>query len=170
MNISTLISQNEIQKRVAELAKTINMDYGDNEVVLISILKGSFIFAADLCRHLTFPLTIDFVRLQSYNGIQSTGDVKLLSDLPDIKGERILVVEDIVDTGLTLKKFVTLLQKQKPLDVKVCCLLDKACNRQVQVKVDYSAFKIDNSFVVGYGLDFNEKLRNLPDICVLESY
>ena len=160
-----------ILKRVRELACDISRDYEGKELIIIGILKGAFIFMADLIRCLSIPCQVDFVRLASYgSGSVSSGKVVMTKDIEtSIKDKEILIVEDVVDTGLTLTYLVDWLQERSPRSLKVCALLDKRKRRKVDFEADYVGFVIDEDrFVVGYGLDFNEKARFLPDICVLK--
>jgi len=164
------ISPDEIQERVGELAGRLNLDYEGRSVVLIGILKGAFVFLADLIRDLTFPLKVDFVRLASYGQKAETcGTVQITKDIElPIRGADVLVVEDIVDTGTTLAWYVEHLRKYGPSSIKTCVLIDKAERRQVDIAVDYACFRIDKGFIVGYGLDFSENHRNLPGIYEVE--
>lgn len=147
----------------------IRRDYHDKNPMLVGILKGVFIFMADLVRLLDFPLEIEFVHLASYCGSHTTGKLKMLQALPvPVKGREVLVIEDIVDTGLTTAFLLDYLRKEKPASLKLCALLDKPARRQVPVKIDYLGFTVPNRFLVGYGLDCDQKFRNLPDIGVLE--
>ena len=161
----------EIEAAISELALQLKKDYQDRNPLLIGILKGSFIFMADLIRHLDFPLQVDFIRLSSYGrGSQTSGKVKVVQGLStSVKGRNVLVIEDIVDTGLTTSFFLDYLKKKKPASLKLCSLTDKPSRRQVPVTIDYLGFTVPDKFLVGYGIDFDEKFRNLPDICFLES-
>jgi len=152
------------------LASEITRDYQNKHPVLIGILKGVFVFMSDLVRDLDFPLEIEFVRLSSYgSGQQTTGKVKVVQGLScPIRNRDVLVVEDIVDTGITIAFLMAYLKKKRPASLKLCALTDKPSRRQVPVNIDYLGFSVPDKFLVGYGLDFNEKYRNLPDICVLE--
>ncbi|HLA27415.1 MAG TPA: hypoxanthine phosphoribosyltransferase [Syntrophales bacterium] len=165
-----LYSKDVIEKRVRELAGTISRDYEGKELIVIGILKGAFIFMADLIRCLSVPCRVDFVRLASYaEGTSSSGKVVMTKDIEtSIKDRDILIVEDVVDTGLTLSFLVNWLKERSPRSIKVCAFLDKRKRRRVPFEADYVGFTIDDGFVVGYGLDFNEKARFLPDICVIE--
>jgi len=165
-----LFSRVKIEATVRRLATEITGDYHDKTPLLVCILKGSFLFTADLVRFLGFPLELDFVRLSSYGGgKQTSGEVKVAQALRSpVKGRDILVVEDIVDTGLTLSFFLDYLKKKEPASVKLCSLMDKPSRRQTPVAIDYLGFTVPDKFLVGYGLDFGEKFRNLPDICVME--
>lgn len=165
-----LISEEEIQQRVAALAEQISGDYNDGkELVLIGVLKGSFIFLADLSRALTIPRTIEFIAVSSYgSGSRSSGAVRLVMDVRgNIEGKHVLVVEDIVDTGHTLKYLIGMLESHRPASVKTCALVRKAERAEVDVDVDYLGFDIGDEWVVGYGLDYAEQNRTLPYIGVV---
>lgn len=164
-----LLSEKEVQKKVKALARKISRDYSGKEVLLIGILKGAFIFMADLARCLTIPVKMDFVRLASYgSGKCSSGKIKLTKDLEmPIKGKDVLVVEDIIDTGITLQYLCQCLRARKPRSLKVVALLDKPKRRRVNFEADYIGFKIEDHFVVGYGLDCAEEYRNLRDIYII---
>ena len=153
-----------------ELAGQISKDYADRELIIIGILKGAFIFMADLIREISIPCRIDFTRLASYgDGSDSSGKVVMTKDIEtSIKGRDILIVEDILDTGLTLQYLVGWLKERNPDSLKICVLLDKRKRRKVSFEADYVGFTIDDGFVVGYGLDFNEKYRFSPDIYVIK--
>ena len=159
-----------IKKRVKELAATISRDYEGKELFVIGVLKGAFIFMADLVRSLTVPCQVDFVRLASYGaGQSSSGKVVMTKDIEtSIKDKDILIVEDVIDTGLSLSFLVDSLKERNPHSLKVCVFLDKKARRKVPFEADYVGFTIDDHFVVGYGLDFNEKARFLPDICIIK--
>ncbi len=160
-----LISQQEIKKRVCEVGKEIALDYKEKDLVLVGILKGSFIFLADLCRQISIDHKIDLIGASSYKGTTSTGQINFNKqpDL-DLKHRDILLVEDIVDTGNTLLKIIEFVNLLNPRSVKICALIDKSERRQVHIDVDYSCFSLDKGFIVGYGLDYNESYRNLPAI------
>ena len=168
--IVTMLPREEIQKRVTELGAQITRDYKDGALVLICVLKGSFVFAADLMRAIDLPLRVDFLGVRSYGeGTETSGVVQITQDLSrPIEHEDIVLVEDIVDTGLTIAHLMDLLRTRNPRSVKVCSLLHKPSRARIQVKVDYLGFTIEDKFVVGYGLDFAEKHRNLPFIGVME--
>lgn len=159
-----------IQKRVRELADQISKDYAGRELVIIGVLKGAFIFMADLVREISVPCRVDFTRLASYGaGADSSGKVVMTKDIEtSIKGKDILIVEDILDTGLTLQYVVNWLKERNPNSLKICVFLDKRKRRKVSFEADYVGFTIDDGFVVGYGLDFNEKYRFSPDIYVIK--
>lgn len=168
--LHSLFPRAEIKSAVSRLATEITGDYRDRRPVLIGILKGVFIFMADLVRHLDFPLEVEFVRLSSYGGSrQTSGKVKVVQGLScSIKDKHILVVEDIVDTGITIAFLMDYLKKQKPASLRLCTLTDKPSRRRVLVNIDYLGFTVPDKFLVGYGLDCDEQYRNLPDICFLE--
>jgi hypoxanthine phosphoribosyltransferase len=158
-----------IEKRVRELAAEISHDYENKELIIIGILKGAFIFMADLIRCLTVPCRVDFVRLASYGAdASSSGKVIISKDIEtSIKDRDVLIVEDIVDTGLTMTFLVDWLKERNPRSIRVCAFLDKKKRRKTPFEADYVGFAIDDGFVVGYGLDLNEQGRYLPDICVI---
>jgi hypoxanthine phosphoribosyltransferase len=170
--IVPMLSAETIQARVVELGKQIAADYKDKSLVIVCVLKGSFIFAADLIRQIDLPLRVDFLAVRSYGeGTESSGVVQIVNDLSrPIENEDVLIVEDIVDTGLTIAHLMDLLGTRKPRSVKVCSLLYKPARAKVQVKVDYLGFTIEDKFVLGYGLDYAEKHRNLPFVGVMERY
>jgi hypoxanthine phosphoribosyltransferase len=165
-----LIPSPRIRERVRELGRQISEDYQGKEPVLIGILNGVVFFFADLIMSMTLPLRMDFIKASSYgSSMTSTGQIKMVKDVDlPLKGQDVIIIEDIVDTGLTLKWIVETLQRREPASVKVCVLIDKRERREQQVPVDYYGFKVEEGFLVGYGLDFDEKYRYLPDICVLE--
>jgi hypoxanthine phosphoribosyltransferase len=170
MSKEILFPYKVIQKRVKELADQISGDYTGRELIVIGILKGAFIFMADLVRAMSIPCRIDFVRVVSYGaGSESSGKVVMTKDIEtSINGRDILIVEDIIDTGLTLKYLVEWLKERNPLSLKVCALLDKRKKRKVSFEADYVGFTIDDGFLVGYGLDFSERYRFLPEIYVIK--
>ncbi len=163
------MERHQIAATVEQLAAGISKDYCDKQPVLISVLKGSFIFLADLIRRLDFPLEVDFVTLASYGrGKESSGRVEVVQGLRcGIKGRHVLVVEDIIDTGLTTSFLLDYLSKEKPASIKVCALTSKPSRRQNPVTIDYLGFTVPDVFLVGYGLDCNEQFRHLPDICCI---
>jgi len=165
-----LITKQEIEAKVRKLAAEIRQDYSNKQPLLIGILKGSFMFMADLIRFIDLPLDVEFIRLSSYgSGMESSGKIRVLQGLrTPIKDRDVLVIEDIVDTGLTTSFFLDYLRKRKPASLRLCTLTDKPSRRKVQVNIDYLGFTVSDKFLVGYGLDLDEKFRNLPDICVLE--
>jgi hypoxanthine phosphoribosyltransferase len=168
--IVTMITAESIAARVKELGAQITRDYENGALVLVCVLKGSFVFAADLARAIDIPLRIDFLGVRSYGeGTESSGVVQITQDLSrPIAGEDVLLVEDIVDTGLTIAHLMDLFRTRQPRSVKVCSLLHKPARAKVEVKVDYLGFTIEDKFVVGYGLDFAEKYRNLPYVGIVE--
>jgi hypoxanthine phosphoribosyltransferase len=168
--LHSLFPRAEVESAVSRLATDITKDYQDKRPVLIGILKGVFIFMADLVRQLDFPLEVEFVRLSSYgSGRQTSGRVKVVQGLSrSIQGKHMLVVEDIVDTGITVAFLMDYLKKQKPASLRLCALADKPSRRRVPVDIEYLGFTVPDKFLVGYGLDCDEQYRNLPDICFLE--
>ena len=169
-HISVLIEEEKVDKRIEELGKKISEEYAGKEVHLICILKGSIFFTCELAKRITVPVTIDFMSCSSYGaGTKSSGVVKLVKDLDEpLEGKNVIVIEDIIDSGNTLHYLVEILYKRKPNSIKICTLLDKPERRTADVKVDYSGFNIPDEFVVGYGLDYAQKYRNLPFIGVVE--
>ena len=165
-----LIRSDEIHKRVREIGNEISRDYADSTPVLVSILKGGYVFLADLTRCLTIPHEVDFMAISSYHGgTQSTGVVKIEKDLKtNITGRDVVIVEDIVDTGLTISYLLDMLGTRAPRSLRVCTLLDKAHARTKAVSIAYTGFEIPSEFVIGYGLDYDEKYRNLPFIGVMK--
>lgn len=165
-----LIAPDEIQSRIEELGKEISDDYKGKELVVVCILKGAFLFMSDLCRRISVPQKMDFMAVSSYgHSTKSSGIVKIDKDLSEsIEGKEVLIVEDIIDSGLTLSYLVKILGDRKPAGIKICVLCNKPSNQQQFVKVDYCGFKLENEFVVGYGLDFKGYLRNLPYIGVVK--
>jgi hypoxanthine phosphoribosyltransferase len=161
-----LFPRQEIARRVGELADQISRDYAGQDLLLVGILKGAFIFLADLVRALAFPVEVDFVRLRSYGaGTQTSEEVHITKDVEvPLKDRHVLVVEDIVDAGLTLDFLLGHLASHQPASIKICCLIDKRERRQVEVPLDYVGFTVAKGFLVGYGLDCGEKLRTLPEI------
>jgi len=164
-----LFSEEELKKRVEELGRQITEDYRDKNLLVVGILKGAVPFCADLFRTIDLPAKMDFIGVSSYGaGAKSSGAVRFLKDLDTpVQGVDILIVEDIVDTGLTLRYLMENLLARDPASVKICCLLDKPERRKTEVAVDYVGFEIPNEFVIGYGLDYNEQYRNLPYVAVL---
>ncbi len=164
-----LIGADAIARRVAELADTISRDSGSRELLVVPVLKGSIVFAADFIRALSVPVTIDFIRARSYQGTRSQGGVEFLVPLSEpVSGKHVLVVEDIIDTGRTTAAILDRLQAGAPASLRLCVLLDKHQARVVKVEADYVGFEIENRFVVGYGLDFEERFRELPAVHLLE--
>lgn len=170
MKIIQLITKEAIEKRVKELAEQISNDYQNEAPILVGILKGAWVFLADLARNLSIPAVCDFLTVSSYGkNTETSGVVKIVSDLKyPIENRSVLLVEDIVDTGLTLKYITDYLILRNPKSLKVCSLLDKPERHRIEVKIDYLGFTIPNKFVVGYGIDFNEQFRNLPYLGYIE--
>lgn len=170
MALKTLISEQQIQTRIAEIGAQIDADYPDGTLYLICILKGACIFLADLARAVKRDTFIDFMGISSYGkGKTSSGEVKIIKDLDiSLEGADVLIVEDIIDSGVTLNYLTSVLKTRKPKSVRVATLLDKPERRIRHVDVAYVGFKIPDEFVVGYGLDYAEKYRNLRDVCILE--
>lgn len=165
-----LISEEQLNIKIKDLAAKISEDYKGKDLLVIGILKGAVVFFSDLIKNITIPMNIDFMAVSSYgNTTKSSGVVKFIKDLDNsIENRSILIVEDIIDTGLTLHYLVKNLESRKPESIKICCLLDKPSRRQVSIKPDYIGFEIPDEFVIGYGLDYNELYRNLPYIGVLK--
>jgi len=164
-----LISEAELQAKVRELGAIISSDYAGQDLVLVSVLRGGFIFLADLCRVITLPVTIDLIAVSSYGpGAKPSGVVKILKDLDEsIAGRAVLVIEDVIDTGLTLNYLLRNLEPRAPASLKVCVLLDKPARRIVDLPIAYLGFELPDKFVVGYGLDYRQQYRNLPFIATL---
>lgn len=167
--IEVLISEHEIKEKVTELAAILKEEYQDKHPLIVGILKGSFVFMADLIRSMGIPVEIDFVQLSSYGAArESSGKIKVGHRLKTpIKGRDVLVVEDIVDTGLTIRFLLNYLKRKRPESLKLCALFDKPSRRVVDVAIDYLGFTIPDAFVVGYGLDWNERFRYLRDLCIV---
>lgn len=165
-----LIPEDVLQARIAALAEVITVDYRDKDLLLVGILRGAIVFMVDLARRLQLPLAMDFMAVSSYgNTTESSGVVRILKDLDEsIEGRHVLVVEDIIDTGLTLRYLMDQLQRRGPASLAVCTLLDKEKERHMGREPEYIGFRIPNRFVVGYGLDYSQKYRNLPYIGVLK--
>lgn len=168
--LTVLLSREQIQKRVAEVAAEISRDFHGQPVVLIGILKGATIFLSDLARSITLDATFDFISVSSYGSQkQSSGEVKLNKDVDNsMEGKNVILVEDILDTGLTMTYLIRILKAHHPKSLKIAALLDKASRRIAPIHADYVGFEIPDKFVVGYGMDAAERYRNLPDICVVE--
>ncbi len=166
-----IVTQEEMRMRIRELGRQITADYAGKDLILVGVLKGAYAFYADLARAIRIPMRVDFIVVTSYDSkTRTTGKVKMVSDLTeDIKGRDVLLVEDIVDSGLTVQYLVKTLAKRKPRSIKVCTLLSKPERRKVDAQVDYVGFKIPNKYVVGYGLDYRQKYRNLPYLAVLDT-
>ncbi len=165
--LKQVIHEDSIQKRIAELAKEIEKDLQDvQDVVVIGILKGAFIFLADLVRRFDFPLQVDFIRIASYgSSAETSGTIRITKDIElNIEGKHVLLVEDIVDTGLSLKWVVEHLKSKKPASLKVCVFIDKKERRECEVQIDYRAYEIEQGFLVGYGLDYSENHRHLAGV------
>lgn len=165
-----LITESEIQARVTELADAITRDYAGCELVLVSVLRGAAFFLSDLARRIRLPIALDFMAISSYGSDREhTGVVRLIKDLDEpIEGKHVLIVEDIVDTGLTLQYLMRLLRARNPASIEVCALLDKSARRLIPLPIRYRGFEIPDVFVVGYGLDFEQRFRNLPFIGVID--
>lgn len=165
-----LVTEEQLRARTLELGAQISKDYEGKDLVLVSILKGAVVFMADIMRAVTIPCSIDFMIVSSYGNENtvSTGLVKIIKDLDgNLAGKHVLIVEDIMDTGITLSNLMPMLKLRNPESVKVCAILDKPSRRKADIQPDYSGFQVPDEFVVGYGLDYNEKYRNLPYVGVL---
>lgn len=167
---SVLLSESQLQEMVAQLGRRISEDYRGKNLLMVSILKGSVVFMSDLMRHITIPCRIDFMSVSSYgSGVKTSGIVKIVKDLDiPLGGYDLLVVEDILDSGMTLQYILELLQARGPASIKLCTLLDKPERRKVDIKADYVGYQVPDEFVVGYGLDYDEKYRNLPYVGILK--
>lgn len=167
---TVLVSEEQLRAKVAELGAQISRDYAGKNLLLVSILKGAVVFMADLMRAVTIPCGIDFMVVSSYgSGTSSSGLVKIVKDLDqDLSGRDVLIVEDILDTGVTLSKLVPMLRLRNPSSVKICAILNKPSRRRADIQPDYEGFQVPDEFVVGYGLDYDEKYRNLPYVGVLK--
>ncbi|EFM64751.1 hypoxanthine phosphoribosyltransferase [Peptostreptococcus stomatis] len=165
-----MFSQEEIEAKVIELAKQIEKDYKGQDLLLVGILKGASVFVADLMRKIDLNVNIDFMSVSSYGSATvSSGTVKILKDLDvDIKDKNVLIVEDIIDSGITLRNLYDTLMTREPRSLKLCTLLNKPARKKVDVDVDYVGFVIEDKFIVGYGIDYDEKYRNLPYIAIVE--
>ncbi|MBD0316628.1 MAG: hypoxanthine phosphoribosyltransferase [Nitrospiraceae bacterium] len=165
-----IVTQEQMRTRIRELGRQISADYAGKELVLVGVLKGAYAFYADLARAIRIPVRVDFIVAASYgSGAKTSGKVKVMTELTeDIKGKDVLLVEDIVDSGLTVQHLLKSMAKKKPRSVKVCTLLSKPERRVVHVPVEYVGFKIPDKYVVGYGLDYQQKYRNLPYLAVLD--
>jgi hypoxanthine phosphoribosyltransferase len=165
-----LIEEDAVAARVAELGADVSTDYADKDLLLVGVLKGAVFFMADLMRQLTIPCEVDFMAISSYGAAtDSSGVVRILKDLDiNIEGREVLVVEDIIDSGLTLSYLMRMLGSRNPASLEVCALLTKPARREIDVRVRYTGFEIPNEFVIGYGLDFGERYRNLPYVAVLD--
>ncbi|MEH7349449.1 MULTISPECIES: hypoxanthine phosphoribosyltransferase [Bacillaceae] len=168
----TLISETDLKNRVKALAEQIEHDFNNEPLILVVVLKGSFVFAADLVREMKSNINVDFISVSSYsNQTESTGKVRLLKDLDEnITDKNVVVIEDIIDSGLTLHFLRDHLQMHKPKSIKICTLLDKPERRKIDLPVDYVGFVIPDEFIVGYGIDYAQQYRNLPYIATVEEY
>ncbi len=161
--VEVLLTAEQLQARVAEMGAAISRDYAGKPLKLVGVLKGSFMFMADLARAIDLPIKVDFIGTSSYQGTESSGVVRITNDLSrPIEGEHVLLVEDIVDTGLTMRYLLENLATRRPASVRICALLEKPARAQVQIAIDYQGFSIPDAFVVGYGLDWDGRFRNLP--------
>lgn len=167
--IRVLIPEDKVDERIAQLGEQISQDYAGKQVHLIGILKGSIFFICELAKRITVPVTMDFMSVSSYGaGTKSSGVVKLIKDLDEpINGKDVLIVEDIIDSGRTLNYLLKNLSSRQPSSIRLCTMLDKPERREVEVEVDYQGFRIPDEFVIGYGLDYDQRYRNLPYIGVL---
>lgn len=165
-----LVSKQKISDMVKRLGKMISEDYTGKQLIVIGVLKGSFVFMADLIREITIPVDMDFIAVSSYgDSTKTSGVVRLIKDVDiTLTGKHVLIVEDIIDTGLTLKYLKELFATRSPLSIKVCTAFDKPSRRKVNIKVEYTGQEIPDEYVVGYGLDYKSFMRNLPDLCVLK--
>jgi len=168
--LKLLFSADQIASRVQALGEQISRDYDGKEILLVGILKGSFLFIADLCRHITPPTIVDFVRLASYGSdTQTSGIIEFRKDLETpIRDRHVIIVEDIIDSGYTLQSLYHRLMERAPASLKICSLIDKRNRREVKIEADYVGISMDDGFIVGYGLDYDEHYRNLPDIHLVE--
>ena len=169
-HVNVLLSEEEVDKKIKELGEQISKDYAGKEVHLVCVLKGGSFFMCELAKRITVPVSLDFMSVSSYGGdTKSSGVVKIVKDLDEsIVGKDVLVVEDIIDSGRTLSYLLEMLNDRNPNSLKLCTLLDKPDRRVVDVNIDYTAFQVPDQFVVGYGLDYDQKYRNLPCIGVVE--
>lgn len=168
-NISVMIPEEKLNRKIEELGAQISRDYAGKHVKLLCILKGSVFFCCELAKRITVPVTLDFMQVSSYgSGTSSSGQVRIKKDLDEsIEGDHVIVVEDIIDSGNTLARLIPMLLERKPADLVVCTMLDKPERREVEMEVKYNGFQIPDEFVVGFGLDFDQKYRNLPFIGVI---
>lgn len=169
-HIRVLLSEQEVDRRIREIGDQISRDYAGKTIHMVCVLKGGSFFMCELAKRITVPVSLDFMSVSSYGGnTRSSGVVKIVKDLDEpLQGKDVLVVEDIVDSGRTLSYLMEMLQDRKPASLRLCTLLDKPDRRVIDVKVDYTGFKIPDEFVVGYGLDYDQRYRNLPYIGVVE--
>lgn len=169
MAISVYLSQEQIASKVSELATQMNTDYKDESIIVVCVMNGSFIFVSDLVRKMDGDVILDFISCSSYEGTQSTGALTIQKDIrTNIEGKNVILVEDIVDTGLTISKLVEDFKKRSPKSLKVASLLHKSVKTVVPVQIDYLGFEIEDKFVIGYGLDFDDRYRQLPYIGIYE--
>ena len=167
--IKVLYSMEELQKRIKEVGEQISKDYDGKEIVIVSVLKGAIFYTVDLVKNITTDIVIDFMKVSSYEGTESTGVITIKQDLGiDIEGKHVLIVEDIIDTGRTLRVLREELLKRKPASLKITTLMDKKERREVELDADYVGFTIPNKFVVGYGFDIDDKYRNIPYVGYIE--
>lgn len=168
--VDILYSREQISAKVKELGLRISQDYKGKDLLVIGVLKGAFVFMADLIREIDLPLELDFISVSSYGAsTMSSGEVRIVKDLDyPLEGKDVLLVEDIIDTGLTLNYIREIFKKRNPRSVKICCLLDKPSRRESPVRAEYVGFSIEDHFVVGYGLDYAGKYRNYPAVCILK--
>ena len=168
--LKVVLSEDQIQARVKELGKIISKDYAGKSPVVICMLKGAIEFFSDIVRNLTVPISMEFARLSSYRNGTESGDMELITDITaDVSGKDILIIEDVVDSGKTLSYFISLLEKKNPASIKICAFLEKPERRCSDVKVDYVGFQINCGFVIGYGLDYAERFRELPYLAEINS-
>jgi len=170
--VKVMIPEADIQKKIAEIGAELSKDYEGKEVLLICVLRGGVFFACELAKHLTVPVRLDFMCVSSYgSGTESKGTVKIIKDLDEnIEGKHVIIAEDIVDSGNTLSTLMKILKVRRPASLKLCTLLDKPDRRVVEIEADYTCFTIPDKFVVGYGLDYDQRYRNLPYIGEIEFY
>ncbi|HYP28364.1 MAG TPA: hypoxanthine phosphoribosyltransferase [Blastocatellia bacterium] len=169
-SLKTLITQDRLQQRVSELGAEISGAYGEKDLIIVAMLKGSFIFAADLMRALTITVKIDFMSISSYAGQTGSGVVRITKDIEESITDRdVLLVEDIIDTGLTASYLMRVLRQRSPASISLCALLDKSARRIIDLPVDYRGFDVPDTFVVGYGMDYQQRYRNLPFIATLRA-
>ena len=169
-HIRVLLTEEEVDKRIQEIGEQISKDYAGKQVHLVCVLKGGSFFMCELAKRITVPVSLDFMSVSSYGaGTESSGVVKIIKDLDEpLEGKDVLIVEDILDTGVTLSKLVPMLKMRNPNSVKICTILDKPSRRKADIRPDYEGFQVPDEFVVGYGLDYDEKYRNLPYVGVLK--
>ncbi|MBO4376513.1 MAG: hypoxanthine phosphoribosyltransferase [Lachnospiraceae bacterium] len=169
-NVKVMLSEEEVDKRISEIGAQISKDYAGKQVHLVCVLKGGAFFMVELAKRITVPVSLDFMSVSSYGSdTKSSGVVKIIKDLDEpLNGKDVLVVEDIIDSGRTLSYLLEMLKDRKPASLKLCTLLDKPSRRVIDVDVDYTGFQIPDEFVVGYGLDYDQRYRNLPYIGIME--